>query len=80
MSKYVKIQITPVSIISLISFLYDTAMQYEDEDRDKVVLASDNDLAAAVEHARIVGWTVPSLPMLPVIIYFIKIFGYVQVA
>lgn len=55
-------------------------MQYEDEDRDKVVLASDNDLAAAVEHARIVGWTVPSLPLLPVIIYFIKIFGYVQVA
>ncbi|ONK58512.1 uncharacterized protein A4U43_C09F13840 [Asparagus officinalis] len=30
---------------------------YEDEDRDKVVLASDSDLAAAVEHARVVGWT-----------------------
>ncbi|XP_062169556.1 CBS domain-containing protein CBSCBSPB5 [Alnus glutinosa] len=28
---------------------------YEDEDHDKVVLASDNDLAAAVEHARSAG-------------------------
>ncbi|XP_059443518.1 CBS domain-containing protein CBSCBSPB5-like [Corylus avellana] len=27
-------------------------IMYEDEDHDKVVLASDNDLAAAVEHAR----------------------------
>lgn len=31
-------------------------VQYEDEDRDKVVLASDDDLAAAVEHARLAGW------------------------
>ncbi|KAH9769966.1 CBS domain-containing protein CBSCBSPB1 [Citrus sinensis] len=29
---------------------------YEDEDHDKVVLASDSDLAAAVDHARSVGW------------------------
>ncbi|EXB25246.1 CBS domain-containing protein [Morus notabilis] len=29
---------------------------YEDEDHDKVMLASDNDLAAAVEHARLAGW------------------------
>ncbi|XP_066338072.1 CBS domain-containing protein CBSCBSPB5-like [Miscanthus floridulus] len=29
---------------------------YEDEDRDKVVLASDDDLAAAVDHARLAGW------------------------
>ncbi|XP_022921415.1 CBS domain-containing protein CBSCBSPB5 isoform X2 [Cucurbita moschata] len=29
---------------------------YEDEDRDKVVLATDGDLAAAVEHARLAGW------------------------
>ncbi|PKI53275.1 hypothetical protein CRG98_026303 [Punica granatum] len=29
---------------------------YEDEDHDKVVLASDNDLATAVDHARTVGW------------------------
>ncbi|XVF49596.1 hypothetical protein PTKIN_Ptkin04bG0025800 [Pterospermum kingtungense] len=29
---------------------------YEDEDHDKVVLASDNDLAAAVEHAKLAGW------------------------
>ncbi|CAK9137474.1 unnamed protein product [Ilex paraguariensis] len=29
---------------------------YEDEDHDKVVLASDGDLAAAVDHARSVGW------------------------
>lgn len=33
-------------------------MQYEDEDHDKVVLASDSDLAAAVEHAKLVGWKV----------------------
>jgi len=31
-------------------------LQYEDEDRDKVVLASDDDLAAAVDHARLAGW------------------------
>ncbi|XP_058194969.1 CBS domain-containing protein CBSCBSPB1-like isoform X2 [Rhododendron vialii] len=29
---------------------------YEDEDHDKVVLASDSDLAAAVDHARLAGW------------------------
>ncbi|XWS60254.1 hypothetical protein CRYUN_Cryun07bG0020600 [Craigia yunnanensis] len=29
---------------------------YEDEDHDKVVLASDKDLAEAVEHAKLVGW------------------------
>ncbi|KAI0530884.1 hypothetical protein KFK09_000432 [Dendrobium nobile] len=29
---------------------------YEDEDHDKVVIASDNDLQAAVEHARQLGW------------------------
>lgn len=29
---------------------------YEDEDKDKVVLASDNDLQAAVDHARLAGW------------------------
>ncbi|CAM8925026.1 hypothetical protein QQ045_021853 [Rhodiola kirilowii] len=29
---------------------------YEDEDHDKVILASDGDLAAAVEHARSLGW------------------------
>ncbi|XP_043707254.1 CBS domain-containing protein CBSCBSPB1-like isoform X3 [Telopea speciosissima] len=28
---------------------------YEDEDRDKVVISSDGDLAAAVDHARLVG-------------------------
>ncbi|GJN25179.1 hypothetical protein PR202_gb12973 [Eleusine coracana subsp. coracana] len=31
-------------------------LQYEDEDRDKVVLATDDDLAAAVDHARMAGW------------------------
>ncbi|KAK7287274.1 hypothetical protein RIF29_00474 [Crotalaria pallida] len=30
--------------------------KYEDEDHDKVVLASDSDLAAAVDHARTAGW------------------------
>lgn len=29
---------------------------YEDEDHDKVILASDSDLAAAVDHARSAGW------------------------
>ncbi|XP_057972523.1 CBS domain-containing protein CBSCBSPB5-like [Malania oleifera] len=29
---------------------------YEDEDHDKVVLSSDSDLAAAVDHARLAGW------------------------
>ncbi|GAB4860420.1 CBS domain-containing protein cbscbspb1 [Ancistrocladus abbreviatus] len=29
---------------------------YEDEDHDKVMLASDSDLAAAVDHARLAGW------------------------
>ncbi|XP_071692303.1 CBS domain-containing protein CBSCBSPB5-like [Rutidosis leptorrhynchoides] len=29
---------------------------YEDEDGDKVVISSDNDLSAAVEHARLAGW------------------------
>lgn len=29
---------------------------YEDEDKDKVVLASDGDLQAAVDHARLAGW------------------------
>lgn len=33
-------------------------MQYEDEDGDKVVLATDSDLAAAVDHARLSGWKV----------------------
>ncbi|PON95763.1 CBS- PB1 domain contining protein [Trema orientale] len=31
-------------------------IMYEDEDHDKVVLASDNDLTAAVEHATQAGW------------------------
>ncbi|KAI3717819.1 hypothetical protein L1987_69677 [Smallanthus sonchifolius] len=29
---------------------------YEDEDQDKVIISSDIDLAAAVEHARLAGW------------------------
>lgn len=33
-------------------------LQYEDEDHDKVVLASDSDLVAAVDHARSAGWKV----------------------
>lgn len=32
--------------------------QYEDEDKDKIVLASDSDLVAAVHHAKLVGWKV----------------------
>ncbi|OAY86065.1 CBS domain-containing protein CBSCBSPB5 [Ananas comosus] len=31
---------------------------YEDEDHDKVILSSDSDLAAAVDHARQIGWKV----------------------
>ncbi|KAM0018727.1 putative PB1 domain, CBS domain-containing protein [Helianthus debilis subsp. tardiflorus] len=34
---------------------------YEDEDQDKVVISSDNDLTAAVEHARLAGWKVLKL-------------------
>ncbi|KAM0934880.1 putative CBS domain-containing protein CBSCBSPB [Dioscorea sansibarensis] len=29
---------------------------YEDEDHDKVILASDDDLATAVDHAKLAGW------------------------
>ncbi|KAF5939208.1 hypothetical protein HYC85_023467 [Camellia sinensis] len=35
--------------------------QYEDEDHDNVVLASDSDLAAVVDHARLAGWKVLKL-------------------
>lgn len=38
-------------LLSLISHF-----QYEDEDGDKVILASDSDLAEAVDHARLAGW------------------------
>jgi hypothetical protein len=31
-------------------------VQYEDEDHDKVLLASDSDLQAAIEHAKSIGW------------------------
>ncbi|KAF3785363.1 CBS domain-containing protein [Nymphaea thermarum] len=31
-------------------------IMYEDEEHDKVLLASDSDLVAAVEHARLAGW------------------------
>ncbi|CAA7052660.1 unnamed protein product [Microthlaspi erraticum] len=31
-------------------------IMYEDEDNDKVILASDGDLGAAVEHAKSIGW------------------------
>ncbi|KAJ0571225.1 putative PB1 domain, CBS domain-containing protein [Helianthus annuus] len=34
---------------------------YEDEDQDKVVISSDHDLTAAVEHARLAGWKVLKL-------------------
>lgn len=37
---------------------FDNILQYQDEDRDKVILASDSDLAAAVDHARLAGWKV----------------------
>lgn len=41
--------------------MMDLWLQYEDEDHDKVVLASDSDLVAAVEHARSAGWKVRAL-------------------
>ncbi|WZZ37289.1 hypothetical protein YC2023_020690 [Brassica napus] len=31
-------------------------LQYEDEDHDKVLLASDSDLQAAIDHAKSIGW------------------------
>jgi hypothetical protein len=39
----------------------DTISQYEDEDHDKVILSSDSDLMAAVDHARQIGWKVNAL-------------------
>ena len=33
-------------------------MQYEDEDHDEVLLASDSDLQAAIDHAKSIGWKV----------------------
>ena len=33
-------------------------VQYEDEDGDRVVLATDADLIAAADHARSAGWKV----------------------
>lgn len=33
-------------------------LKYEDEDRDKVVLESDSDLVAAIDHAKLVGFKV----------------------
>ena len=33
-------------------------LQYEDEDHDKVLLASDSDLQAAIDHAKSIGWKV----------------------
>ncbi|GMY15136.1 CBS domain-containing protein CBSCBSPB5 [Fagus crenata] len=33
-------------------------IEYEDEDHDKIVLASDGDLATALDHARSAGWKV----------------------
>lgn len=33
-------------------------LQYEDEDNDQVVIASDGDLQAAVHHAQLLGWKV----------------------
>lgn len=45
-------------------------LQYEDEDHDKVVLASDNDLAAAVEHARSAGLKVRLIFLLLLNAYF----------
>lgn len=38
-----------------------TLVQYEDEDKDKIVLASDGDLVAAVHHAKQAGWKVSTL-------------------
>ncbi|THG20531.1 hypothetical protein TEA_023413 [Camellia sinensis var. sinensis] len=35
--------------------------RYEDEDHDNVVLVSDSDLAAVVDHARLAGWKVLKL-------------------
>lgn len=42
----------------IIIFITITLLQYEDEDHDKVVLASDGDLTAAIDHARSSGWKV----------------------
>jgi hypothetical protein len=43
-------------------FFPGATLQYEDEDHDKVILSSDSDLIAAVDHARQIGWKVMSFP------------------
>ncbi|GMP93534.1 hypothetical protein CsSME_00043313 [Camellia sinensis var. sinensis] len=48
-------------IRSLTDLVTAILQRYEDEDHDNVVLASDNDLAAAVDHARLAGWKVLKL-------------------
>lgn len=53
--KSLKMQ-TKAASKSLTEQLVLRVLQYEDEDRDKVVLASDDDLTAAVDHARLAGW------------------------
>jgi hypothetical protein len=44
-----------------ITFKYLTSIffqKYDDDEGDKVLLATDNDLIAAIEHARSAGWKV----------------------
>lgn len=42
-------------------------LQYEDEDKDKVILESDEDLIAAVDHAKVAGWKVRIFKCLSVV-------------
>ena len=45
-------------------------LQYEDEDRDKVLIASDVDLVAAIDHARAAGLKVISLTCFLILLWY----------
>lgn len=50
-------------------------MQYVDDEGDKVLLATDTDLVAAVNFARISGWKVSILTLLCMIKIYVLFFN-----
>ncbi|CAL5354861.1 unnamed protein product [Camellia sinensis] len=55
------IETTKITSLPFVNHTRSLTDLYEDEDHDNVVLASDSDLAAAVDHARLAGWKVLKL-------------------
>ena len=45
-------------ILYLSPSYFDCFAQYDDDEGDRVLLATDSDLIAAIEHARSAGWKV----------------------